>query len=155
MNGYLDDGGNDQPYANISLAGSVTSSTVVIYFNGDGQGGSVGRYWLEEWTDPLAAGTVITDQVGVSANAFSGTFNLAGTFSQTGTPGNVDVASGNYIVFENITANNIRIRSAGNSDPEDFGRGPLNAFQVITVPEPSGAMLIGLAGVTLLLRRRK
>ncbi|MGI9242574.1 MAG: PEP-CTERM sorting domain-containing protein, partial [Verrucomicrobiales bacterium] len=113
-------------------------------------------YWLEEWTDSLTAGTVITDQVGILANDWDGAFNSAGTFVQTGTPGNVDVtANSNYIVFEDITANNIRIRSAGNGDPEDFGRGPLNAFQVITVPEPSSALLFGLAGAVLVLRRRK
>lgn len=156
MNGYLDDGNDDQPFVNISLANSVTSATVVLYFHGDVAAGAVGRYWLEEWTDPLVAGTVITDQVGILANDWDGTFNSAGTFGQTAAPGNVDVtANSNYIVFENITANNIRIRSAGNADPEDFGRGPLNAFQVITIPEPSGALLFGLAGAVLALRRRK
>ena len=156
MNGYLDDGGNDQPYANISLAGGVTSATIVLYIHGDGANGPVGRYWLEEWSDPLVAGTVITDQVGISSNDYTGTYVSAGTFSQTGTPSNVNVPSGNYIVFENITASNIRIRSAGNGDPEDFGRGPLNAFQVITnpVPEPSSLVLFALAGIPFLGRRR-
>jgi len=155
MNGYLDDGGDDQPFVNISLANSVTSATIVLYVNGDGQNGAAGRYWLEEWTDSLTAGTVITDQIGIDSNSFTGSFDSAGTFVQTATPTNVNVATGNYIVFEDITANNIRIRSAGNGDPEDYGRGPLNAFQVITIPEPSGTLLFGLAGAVLVLRRRK
>lgn len=156
MNGYLDDAGNDQPYVNISLSSSVQSADIVIYFNGDGQNGPVGRYWLEEWTDSLTEGTVITDQVGISSNSYTGTFVSAGVYGQTGTPTNVDVAEGNYLVFENITANNIRIRSAGNADPEDFGRGPLNGFQVITtVPEPSSSLLIALGGLALAFRRRK
>ena len=161
MNGYLDDGGDDQPYINISLSNGVGSATVVVYFHGDVAAGAVGRYWLEEWTDPLVAGTVITDQVGIAANDYAGgVFNSAGSFSQTGTPTNVDIATNsNYIVFENITANNIRIRGAGNGDPvgEDFGRGPINAFQVITVPVPeaSSSLLVMLSSLALLRRRRK
>jgi len=156
MNGYLDDGGNEQPYVNLSLAG-VASATIVLYVHGDGANGPIGRYWLEEWTDSLAPGTVITDQVAISQNEYAGgTFISAGTYGQTGTPGNVDVQTGNYIVFENITANNIRIRGAGNGDPEDAGRGPINGFQVITtpVPEPSSSLLMVLAGFGLLRRRR-
>ena len=159
MNGYLDDGGDDQPYINISLSSLVESSTVVVYFHGDVAAGPVGRYWLEEWTDPLLPGTVITDQVGISANDYAGgVFNSAGSYSQTGTPGNVDIAANsNYIVFENITAKNIRIRGAGNGDPaaEDFGRGPINAFQVITVPvpEPSSTLLV-MTGLLAAMARR-
>ena len=159
MNGYLDDGTDNQPYVNLSLsAGVFTSYTVVLYINGDGQNGPVGRYWLEDWSDPLAAGTVITDQVGISSNGYAGTFVQAGgPFSQTGTPGNVDVASGNFLVFENVTARNLRVRGAGNGDPEDFGRGPINAFQIIdtSIPEPSGVLLTGLSCLAMVLRRRK
>jgi hypothetical protein len=133
MNGYLDDGGNDQPYANVSLAPGVYGTySVVLYINGDGQNGAVGRYWLEEWTDPLTEGVVITNRVGISSNSYTGTFVQAGSaFNQTATPINVDVASGNFIVFQNITVRNLRVRSSGNGDPEVFGRGPLNAFQII------------------------
>ncbi len=159
MNGYLDDGNDNQPFVNLSLNNALyTKYTVVVYINGDVQNDLVGRYWLESWTDPLAEGTVITDQVGISSNGYAGTFVQAGSsFSQTASPMNVDVASGNYLVFENVTARNLRIRSSGNGDPEDFGRGPLNAFQIIdtSVPEPSGVLLLGLAGMAFALRRRK
>ncbi|BDS07070.1 hypothetical protein NT6N_21100 [Oceaniferula spumae] len=157
MNGYLDDASNNQPYINISLDNTVLNATIVLYIHGDATNGPVGRYWLEDWSDPINEGTVITDQVGISSNDYNGTFISAGTYSQTGTPTNVDVATGNYIVFENITANNIRIRGAGNGDPEDFGRAPINAFQLVTVPvpEPSTTALLGLGGLALVLRRRK
>lgn len=141
MNGYLDDGGNDQPYVNFSLnPGSLPLYNVVVYVNGDGQGGAVGRYWIEEWIDPLTEGVVITDQVGISSNSYNGTFEQAGAdFPQTDTPQNVDVPTGNYIVFTNLTARNFRVRSTGNGDPEDFGRGPLNAIQILdAVSDPDG-----------------
>jgi hypothetical protein len=163
MNGYLDDGGNDQPYVNLSLAstpGLFETYSVVVYVNGDAPGQATGRYWLESWTDSLTPGTVITNLIGVGAlgSNFSGTYIQAGgtAYSQTGSPVNVDASGGNYIVFNNITARNIRIRSAGNGDPEDFGRGPLNGFQLIdtTVPEPSTALLGGL-GLLAMLRRRR
>jgi hypothetical protein len=44
---------------------------------------------------------------------------------------NVDAAGGNYIIFEGITADRIRVRGAGNDDPEAFGRAPVNALQLI------------------------
>lgn len=146
MNGYLDDGLDDQPYANFSLAeGVLPNYTVVVYVNGDGQNTAVGRYWIEEWTGPLAPGTVFTDQVGITSNGYAGAFEQAGTdFPQTATPADVNAPVGNYLVFTNLTARNIRIRSAGNGDPEDFGRGPLNAFQILDTGDDPGGEVDGL-----------
>jgi len=162
MNGYLDDGGNNQPYVEFDVkyngesgAFNIGSYDVVLYLHGDGTNSAIGRYWLEDFS-----GNVLTDQVGISSNDYTGTFALAGTFPQTASPSNVNVATGNYVVFEGITADTIRVRSAGNGDPEDFGRGPLNAVQLISVavPEPSTllvwSLLAGL-GVGLGWRRRK
>ena len=157
MNGYLDDGQDNQPYANLSLAsipGLFETYDVVLYINGDNPNGTNGRYWIETWTDALTPGTVITEQVGVTNVAFAGTFVSAGSFA-SGASGNA-TGTGNYLVFTGLTDRNIRIRSAGNVDPEDFGRGPLNGFQLVdtTVPEPSTA-LMGSLGLLALLRRRR
>ncbi|MDC1206350.1 hypothetical protein N8Z81_02110 [Akkermansiaceae bacterium] len=141
MNGYLDDGNDDQPFVNFSLtASALPVYKVVVYINGDAPNTAVGRYWIEEWTDPLLAGTVITDQVAILSNGYTGTFLQAGSdFEATATPANVDEASGNYIVFSNLTARNFRVRSSGNGDPEDAGRGPLNAIQILDdVDDPEG-----------------
>jgi hypothetical protein len=141
MNGYLDDGNDNQPYVNFSLnAGALPVYSVVVYVHGDGVNGPVGRYWIEEWTDPLAEGVPITDQVAIQANEYAGTFIQAGSdFPQTDTPTNVDEATGNYIVFSGLTARNFRVRAAGNDDPEGAGRGPLNAIQILDdVDDPSG-----------------
>lgn len=37
----------------------------------------------------------------------------------------------------------------------DFGAGAVDAFNLVTVPEPSSTALLGLGGVALLLRRRR
>ena len=161
MNGYLDDGGDNQPYANLSLntiPGIFETYSVVLYVNGDDPNQGMGRYWLESWTDSLLPGTVITDQVAIPATSlYSGTFNLAGSFPMTGTPANVTSGQGNYIVFTGITARNIRIRDAGNGDPEDAGRGPLNGFQLVdttNVPEPSIGLLSALGMLGFMRRKR-
>ena len=161
MNGYLDDGTDNQPYVNMSLAtisGVFETYDVVLYINGDNNGSGNGRYWIETWTDSLTPGTVITQQVGIPSNggAFAGTFTLAGSFA-AGASGDITSGNGNYLVFTGLTDRNIRIRSAGNADPEDFGRGPLNGFQLVdttVVPEPSTALL-GAVGLLGLLRRRR
>lgn len=154
LNGYLDDGGNDQPYLNLRLAPGIYGTYhVVLYINGDGPTAGMGRYWLEEWTDSLTAGNPITDLVGVAASGgFSGTYTQAGgaNFGSSATPVNQDVTGGHYLVFENISVRNLRIRGAGNGDPEDFGRGPLNAVQLIqAIPEP-GSLGLCLMGLLLL-----
>ena len=161
MHGYLDDGGDEQPYVNVSLntnAGLFETYSILLYINGDAPGSPSGRYWIESWTDSLTAGTPITQQVGVAATAaFTGTFTSAGNFA-AGTTGNVDAPAGNYLVFTGLTNRNVRIRSAGNGDPEDFGRGPLNGFQIIdttVVPEPGSAVLGAFAAAVLLRRRRR
>ncbi|MFT5122157.1 MAG: hypothetical protein ACI97B_000785 [Verrucomicrobiales bacterium] len=152
LNGYLDDGGDDQPYLNLQIAAGKTYD-VVVYLNGDNGGSSQGRYWLEEWSDPLAAGTPVTDLIGVAANGgFSGTYTQVGgaNFGASAIPVNQDVSAGHYLVFENISISNLRIRSAGNGDPEAFGRGPLNAVQIVNIiPEPS-SLALGLMGMVLL-----
>ena len=162
MDGYLDDGGDNQPYTEFDLkyngeagAAGIASYTVVLYLHGDGPDSAIGRYWLEDF-----GGSVLTDQVGINSNDYTGSFLQAGgaNFSQTLTPGNVDVANGNYLVFDNITADTIRVRSAGNGDPEDFGRGPLNAVQLlaVVVPEPaSGLLLFGGAALLGLMRKMR
>lgn len=161
MNGYLDDGTDNQPYVNLSLntnAGLFETYTIVLYVNGDAPSSASGRYWIESWTDSLTPGTPITQQVGVAATAaFSGTFTSAGSFA-AGTTGNFDAPAGNYLVFTGLTDRKVRIRSAGNGDPEDFGRGPLNGFQIIdttVVPEPGSAVLGAFAAAVLLRRRRR
>ncbi len=58
---------------------------------------------------------------------------------------------GNYAVFSGLTAANLDLTmSVGIGQ-----RAPINGIQIVAIPEPSGAALLGLAGLTLLLRRRR
>jgi hypothetical protein len=165
MNGYLDDGTDNQPYINIQLApGFYATYSVVIYINGDTPSQGSGRYWLESWTDPLLEGTVLTDRIGVAnlnggPGMFNGTYVQAGgaDFGPSASPVNLDVSAGHYLVFTGITARNLRIRAAGNADPEDFGRAPIHAVQIVNaVPEPGSSTLLvgGLLALSRLGRRR-
>ncbi|MGL4514541.1 MAG: dockerin type I domain-containing protein [Lacipirellulaceae bacterium] len=136
MNGYLDDGGNNDPYVEFDLkyngesgANGIASYTVVLYANADGVDEQMGRYWVEDVDTNLP----ITSLVGIQSGDYlpGGPYVSAGAYVQTLSPANVDAPVGNYIVFEGITASRIRVRGAGNDDPEDFGRAPINGLQVI------------------------
>lgn len=136
MNGYLDDGGNNDPFIEFDLkfngetgANGIASYTVVLYANADGANQQMGRYWVEDADTNLP----ITSLVGIQSGDYlpGGPFVSAGTFAQTMSPANVDVPVGNYITFEGITASRIRVRGAGNDDPEAFGRAPINGLQLI------------------------
>jgi hypothetical protein len=136
MNGYLDDGGNDDPYVVFDLkyngeggADGIASYTVVLYANGEGANEQMGRYWVED----ADTNSPITSLVGIQSGDYlaGGPFVSAGTYAQTLSPTNVNASVGNYIVFEGITASRIRVRGTGNDDPEAFGRAPINGLQLI------------------------
>jgi len=157
MNGYLDDGGSNEPLVILDLrydgeagADAILDYTVVVYVNGDQSGQQLGRYWIED----EATLQPITDLVGIDNGDYTagGAFASAGVYPQTIDPQFIAVPLGNYIVFEGITADRIRIRGGGNDDPGDrsYGRAPVNGIQIIgrRVPEPSALVA---AGTTLLL----
>lgn len=136
MNGYLDDGGDNDPFIVFDLkyngeegANGIASYTVVLYANADGANQQMGRYWVED----ADTNNPITSLVGIQSGDYvaGGPFVSAGTYTQTLAPTTVDAPVGNYIVFEGITASRIRVRGAGNDDPEAFGRAPINGLQVI------------------------
>ena len=78
------------------------------------------------------------------------TFTVAGFGSQStsGVPGGSHTLTlgQDYVVFSNITAPGtiiaIQFQNGGESD-----EGPFNGFQLVVVPEPSTAMLVGFAGL--------
>ena len=71
-----------------------------------------------------------------------------GAFAETNADGDV----GNYMVFNGLTAASFTISDNGSS-----GGGGLPAIagiEIVSVPEPSSAALLGLGGLALILRRR-
>ncbi|MCP5538419.1 MAG: PEP-CTERM sorting domain-containing protein [Akkermansiaceae bacterium] len=64
--------------------------------------------------------------------------------------------SGNYVLFAGLTASTLNIDMAA----VDLGSGTLernaiSGIQIVQVPEPSSAALLGLAGLALFMRRRR
>jgi hypothetical protein len=164
MNGYLDDGGSNEPLIILDLkydgevgADDIVSYSVVIYVNGDQAGQRLGRYWIEDENSLQT----ITDLVGIDIGDYSagGAFVSAGTYPQTASPQVVIAPTGNYLVFEGITADRIRVRGGGNDDPGDrsYGRAPINGIQIVAqlVPEPTSALIAAVAAPCLRVRRRR
>lgn len=162
MNGFLDDGGSNEPLIIVDLkydgeagADDIVSYTVIVYVNGDQTGQQLGRYWIEDESTQQS----ITDLVGIDNGdyTFGGPFVSAGTYSQTASPQLVAAPSGNYIVFDGITADRIRVRGGGNDDSGDrsYGRAPINGIQIVAqlVPEPSSAAIVAAIAATFCLRR--
>lgn len=64
--------------------------------------------------------------------------------------------SGNYVRFRNVSLDTLEIAITGLTDGTNGGNlAAVNGIQIVAVPEPSTSALFGLAGVALLLRRRR
>lgn len=133
MNGYLD--------TNASSTTTVTVTNVpysvydvILYYDGDGNNLRSGSY-------------------SINGNVFSPAVDSQPNFPNNGGLANYDDATGdligNYLVIRQLSGNVNASAMAVNF------RGPLNAIQIIAMPEPATAMLgvMGVAG--LVLRRRK
>jgi hypothetical protein len=127
---------------------------VVAYVDGDGTNGRVGEYWLQAASgSDLAALTVGGDLTphlfnNDTAN-FTGAYDLLSP-SSTALEG---ADSGNYMVFTNLTADSFLLRT--NEAGGAALRAPINALQIIAVPEPAALGILGLAALTVLVRRQR
>ena len=98
---------------------------------------------------------------------FSTTFSIVGETPETATALTAAGGSGNgpltftegttHVLFENITATDgsITFTTQSTLGSSTNYAGVLAGLQIQAVPEPSSAALLGLGGLTLILRRRK
>lgn len=118
-----------QAYAFFDIGGA--SRTYGISMN---DGGALEIYWVADTsTDSDTNNDGVIDWLETSATS-SGTA----------------VTDANYASFGTFTGDTLTISGTNNG-----GRAVLSGFQIIAVPEPSSVSLLGLGGLTLILRRRK
>ena len=126
LKGYLDDNGPDGVHVDVTSI-PYANYTVYVYFNNDFAGGTTSLFDIE------ANGT---------------TYTTSGSFTQ---PQAGVFDSGNSIMITGLSGD-LNLSSGERTNP---GISNITGFQIVEVPEPSSAALLGLGGLALILRRRK
>lgn len=127
--GYLDDSAGGSP--------SMTLTGLTAEF-----GGSLYNITIYSFSDAPANPTgsfILNGGAPVASTSSASTGALTGNYGVT--------------TFSGVSGNSFTI--AGVVSPNTTGRDTISGFSVVAVPEPSGALLPGLAGFALILRRRK
>lgn len=133
----------------------ATSYNVVVYIDGDATQGRTGEYWLQNASGTelgaLTVGEDLTPHLFVrDTSNFTGTYTPVSLASTS-----ADAAEeGNYLVFTGLTADSFLLRTE-EATTTATRRSPINAFQIVPVPEPAAAGLLALGATALLARRRK
>lgn len=153
--GYLD---ADNAVVNVTNV-PYTSYNLVVYFDGDNAGNwRVASYTIGGVT--LSAEDSEGADWGIGRNP-NGAYQLpigGGTGNAdygTLAPGEGNNGEGNYVVFTGLTGSSFDLVTDGTGGGDDNNRAPINGFQIIAIPEPGTAVLLGLGAVSLLRRSRR
>lgn len=133
--GYLDDGAGG---VNISMSNIPYAQYDVYLILASGQGDTYRSLGFD--VNGSATGNV-------DAYGFLGSDAANTSWTEA-----TDTTRGNYILVTGQTASTLTIQGQERNLTE---RGSIAGFQVVEVPEPSSAALLGLGGLALILRRRK
>lgn len=145
MKGYLDTSNSSTTTVEINNIGFGTYD-LYLYVEGGNAAGRIGQY--EVFSGSGTGGTLLGTIFRVEDAAFwDGTFDQA-----TGATAGA-ATTGDYILFEGLTASTITVAATGSGS--GTLRAPINGLQINQVPEPSSSTLVGIACMGLLLRRKR
>jgi hypothetical protein len=151
MNGYLDNLQNSTSGITITGLGSAYTSRgydVLVYQNSD----SAGSFGYTITSGPTTATRYGRQLVGAGGNyPLAGGTN--GYIEGTSTNSAGDATASNYIRIRGLTASSFTITAASGTTGD--GRIRPNGFQIVSVPEPTGAAVLGVGSIGLLTRRRR
>lgn len=136
--GYLDDNATQGPSFTLSNHGFAQYD---VYLLATGDQGNAGG-----GTATFTHGEVVVN--GTNRGTFAALGHNGSTWVES-----AGATAGNYIVYSGETAPTLEV-----STSRVGGRAPVNGFIIVDttpIPEPSSAALLGLAGVALILRRKK
>jgi len=115
---------------------------VIVYFDGD----NTAADWVTAYALAVGGTTVAT----IYGKDSRDTSNWDGSWVEATGTTTADATAGNYVQFTGLTTSSFTLTATPVS-----GDGPINAIQIISVPEPASLALLVLGAVAALAARTK